>query len=560
MILTSTDGTNWVTSFTGLTSNPYSSAVYAGGRWVVVGAGGRIACSTDGGISWQELSSGSPTDSLYGVAYANSTFAITGNRTGTSADGITWNFTANPENLIFNSIAAGSGGFYLPGPQGALYRYAAGSFTRLDSNTSAISRSADFGGATIFNQKLYAVGTGGMVYQSADGTTFTAQPTSTGNDLFAITPYQGSLYAVGAAGTIVSTAEGSSWQTKLTNNPAITTAQLVSVASVNSRLFVGGLGSLLLTSTDGSAWAKLALPANSNTVRSFAYGASYYVAGMDSVYISTGGYTETAMIYSADGATWSRQPLWDATGNVANSVRSIFYDKGHFYYLLSGGQVLRSYGSQPFSGVELVADSEGMFIYGAKLNGGYGGVTAPNGDESRASFAFSYDGKKWLRTELPFAAASKAPPLDFNGKVYLFGSGGTIARSQSGLSLPAPTSGAAVAITGQTGTSITLGAPIAGNEPLTYQWSFNGTPLVGATGMDLTLSNLTGAQAGTYTLTATGTTTGAVATNTVTLTVIPGMPVITLQPLGGTATVGGGLHPQCERHQCNRAVLPMVQE
>ena len=48
--------------------------------------------------------------------------------------------------------------------------------------------------------------------------------------------------------------------------------------------------------------------------------------------------------------------------------------------------------------------------------------------------------------------------------------------------------------------STTLTANIQGTEPLTYQWYFRNRPLGGATGAQLTLSNITTKAIGTYTL------------------------------------------------------------
>ncbi|MBN2506720.1 MAG: immunoglobulin domain-containing protein [Verrucomicrobia bacterium] len=64
---------------------------------------------------------------------------------------------------------------------------------------------------------------------------------------------------------------------------------------------------------------------------------------------------------------------------------------------------------------------------------------------------------------------------------------------------PAPTITAQPASTGSPmGNSATFSVTVSSDAPPTYQWSFNGTPIEGATGATLELSNLTFADAGAY--------------------------------------------------------------
>jgi len=83
--------------------------------------------------------------------------------------------------------------------------------------------------------------------------------------------------------------------------------------------------------------------------------------------------------------------------------------------------------------------------------------------------------------------------------------------------------------------TVTLTAAATGTPTPTYQWRKNGTAIAGATSATLTLSNVTTAAAGTYTITATNLL-GSVTSSGATLTVRQ-PPVFTLQPVNQTAKV-----------------------
>ena len=73
-------------------------------------------------------------------------------------------------------------------------------------------------------------------------------------------------------------------------------------------------------------------------------------------------------------------------------------------------------------------------------------------------------------------------------------------------------------LTNIAGTAATFSASVSGTEPLSYQWQFNGSNIVGATGTTLALNNVQPTDAGNYTLMATniaGAVTSAVAALTV---------------------------------------------
>ena len=86
------------------------------------------------------------------------------------------------------------------------------------------------------------------------------------------------------------------------------------------------------------------------------------------------------------------------------------------------------------------------------------------------------------------------------------------------------------------GGSVAFNVTIAGNQPLSYQWQWNGTNLVDATNATLTLNNVTLDQAGNYGVQVANTAGSVVSSNGVLTVWLP--PSITAQPAGCTNLVG----------------------
>ncbi len=85
-------------------------------------------------------------------------------------------------------------------------------------------------------------------------------------------------------------------------------------------------------------------------------------------------------------------------------------------------------------------------------------------------------------------------------------------------------------VTGYTGQTLTFSAWVDGSPPFTYQWRKGGTNLPGATGDSLTMTNLTQADAGNYSLVVSNQV-GSVQSSNAVLTVILSVPpIITRQP------------------------------
>jgi hypothetical protein len=85
------------------------------------------------------------------------------------------------------------------------------------------------------------------------------------------------------------------------------------------------------------------------------------------------------------------------------------------------------------------------------------------------------------------------------------------------------------------GESVVFSAVAAGTGPFTYVWKRNGTSIPGQTGKDLVLTNLSSADAGTYSVEATGACNTAVEAATLTINLPPTVSIVT--PTNGSVFV-----------------------
>lgn len=93
------------------------------------------------------------------------------------------------------------------------------------------------------------------------------------------------------------------------------------------------------------------------------------------------------------------------------------------------------------------------------------------------------------------------------------------------------------------GANVTFTATASGSPAPTYQWRKDGAALNGATNSSLTLTAVTAANAGTYTVIATNSAGAATSSNAVLTVNAPGVaaPVITVQPVSQTVAPGGSV-------------------
>jgi len=156
------------------------------------------------------------------------------------------------------------------------------------------------------------VGDGGLVLLSSDAASWTAQTSGTTQNLYAIASNSLNLnVAVGANGTIISSADGISW-TAATNSGTTRDLYAVTYAAYGSGLWLAvGAGGTMVQSTDALTWSSVA----SNTLadlRGITYGTMFSTstAGVittTSEFVAVG--AAGTVLSSADGANWSTQTL-----------------------------------------------------------------------------------------------------------------------------------------------------------------------------------------------------------------------------------------------------------
>jgi hypothetical protein len=115
--------------------------------------------------------------------------------------------------------------------------------------------------------------------------------------------------------------------------------------------------------------------------------------------------------------------------------------------------------------------------------------------------------------------------------IYAAGSGGKCFTPTPPAIIAQPTNQTVVV-----GGTATFTVQAAGTPPLNYQWSFDGTNILGATNMTLTLNNVQLSQAGNYAVTVTNLYGSVLSSNVVLTVLVP--PSITTQPSGCTNVVG----------------------
>lgn len=328
-IFRSTDGNYWTTNvlgnvFTGPFGFNYN--FFTSGNGLVIAAGKAnvapfLQFSTDD-TNWSTTNN-LPSNSLQGYSgtYGNGTFVIVSPQSVgftmppifTSTDGFTWTNqqhpptpTTGPTNT-FLSITA-TNGIYVVAASNSIARSADGLTYTNVIGAPALSAVLKTGSGFI------GVGSGGNIFTSGDGLSWTQRNSGTLNNLRSITAGNGLLVAVGDAGTIQTSSTGTIWTTRSSG----TSLNLYGVAYSNGLFVAVGYLGTVLTSSDGIAWTGQDSGQLTNLL-SVTYGSAGFVA------VGPGG----TILTSLDGINWTKQN----SGTLA-ILESITFGNG--YYLISG--------------------------------------------------------------------------------------------------------------------------------------------------------------------------------------------------------------------------------
>ena len=156
------------------------------------------------------------------------------------------------------------------------------------------------------------VGDGGLVLLSSDAASWTAQTSGTTQNLYAIASNSLNLnVAVGANGTIISSVDGITW-TAATSSGTTRDLYGVTYAAYGTGLWLAvGAGGTMVQSTDALTWSSIASNSLAD-LRGITYGTmlSTSTAGVitaTSEFVAVG--AAGTVLSSADGANWSTQTL-----------------------------------------------------------------------------------------------------------------------------------------------------------------------------------------------------------------------------------------------------------
>ncbi len=196
---------------------------------------------------------------------------------------------------------------YKPTAEALEDRWLPSTWNVLTSNTTNILYGVWGSSAT----NLYAVGGGGTILHSSDGTTWAAQTSNTTNPLHGVWGSSATnLYAVGRGGTILHSGDGTTWAAQTSNIPN----DLLGIwGSSATNLYAVGTGGTILHSSDGTTWA-----AQTSNTTNILYGVW---GGTRDVYAV--GSSGTILSSSLDSLAFTTQPTSTTAGTTFGTTVTV---------------------------------------------------------------------------------------------------------------------------------------------------------------------------------------------------------------------------------------------
>jgi predicted CXXCH cytochrome family protein len=353
ILRTSDGGDTWTDQSTG-TLDLRDAAMWGAGDAVAVGLNGRMLRTADSGTTW-----GGPTpattSSIGGIAFSDAYTGVAAAAGGalafTGDGGGSWQPVASASVDLHGVDAAGAGGgFWAVGDGGTIVRSADGTnWAAQSSGVSTTLRHVD----AVDPTHAWAVGDGATILGTTDGSTWTAQDSHVATSVdFNGASFPDDQYgwvvggAVGASGTVAHTIDGgSTWATQ-TIDAGDTILRAASFVDRNNGWVVGDGGLVEHTTDGGTTWtAQDAGVAGPLFAVAFSDTLNGWVAG------GTGGSIAQVRHTTDGGVTWTSVP--PGTGHVIRALA--FVDAQRGWAAGDGGTILRTTDPGAPSTVETVS-------------------------------------------------------------------------------------------------------------------------------------------------------------------------------------------------------------
>ncbi len=266
--------------------------------------------------------------------------------------------------------------------------------------------------------RFVAVGNGGAVLTSPDGTIWTPQTFGTPQNLTAVTFANGIFVVVGINGSALTSADGQTW----TPRSSGTTAYFRGIIFGNGLFVAVGHDGTILTSPDGTGWT----PRSSGTALALlatTYGNGVFIA------VGEGG----TILTSITGTSWVRR-----TSGTTDELHGVTFGNGTFVAVSLSGRILTSSSGTTWTPRNSMT---GLPIYAVAFGGG--GFLAVGGG---GFIGTSSDGVTWTNRESGTLQTLVAVAFG-NGIYVTSGSMGTILTSIDRANWIPRTSGASQEIT-----------------------------------------------------------------------------------------------------------------
>ncbi len=241
--------------------------------------------------------------------------------------------------------------------------------------TGANLRAVTFGGG-----KFVAVGPGGSVATSGDGTHWLAANANTPKELTGVAFGNGIYVAVGVASTVITSPDGLAWTARST--PASPFQNFIGVAFGNGVFVAANLVNEVFTSTDGIAWTKVVNASVGTSWNNLKYvGRQFVLVGQNNALgrIST----------SANGTTWNAEVKPDTAGA---GISDVAFGNGKWIALAANGTKAVTFSNPTASDATVIA-----------ANGLGNAIGFVNGLFVSDTRFYSSDGLTWKRDSYPTA-------------------------------------------------------------------------------------------------------------------------------------------------------------